>query len=84
MKTAKLFKHGGSQAIRLPKEYRFEGSEVMIEKRGDEVILKAVSAPKFKSFTDIARFLAERFPDRDDFPEPPARPSAHERPVIEL
>ncbi len=39
MRTAKLFKNGGSQAVRLPKEYRFEGSRVFIKKVGDAVIL---------------------------------------------
>ena len=30
MKTAKVFKHGNSQAVRLPKEFRFEGDEVIV------------------------------------------------------
>ena len=34
-KRAKLFIHGGSQAVRLPKEFRFEGKEVLIRKQGD-------------------------------------------------
>jgi antitoxin VapB len=33
--TAKLFMHGRSQAVRLPKEFRFEGSEVRVSKVGD-------------------------------------------------
>ena len=45
MATAKIFQHGGSQAVRLPKAFRFEGSEVLIEKRGQEVVLKAKGAP---------------------------------------
>jgi antitoxin VapB len=39
MKTAKLFKNGQSQAVRLPKEYRFEGEEVYIKKVGSSVVL---------------------------------------------
>ncbi len=39
-KTAKLFWTGRSQAVRLPKEFRFEGSEVRIRKDGDRVILE--------------------------------------------
>jgi antitoxin VapB len=39
MRTAKLFKNGGSQAVRLPKEFRFEGSRVFIRKMGDAVVL---------------------------------------------
>ncbi|HEX3920608.1 MAG TPA: type II toxin-antitoxin system VapB family antitoxin [Caulobacteraceae bacterium] len=40
--TAKLFTHGGSQAVRLPKEFRFDGKEVSIRKEGDAVILEPV------------------------------------------
>ena len=39
MKIAKVFKHGGSQAIRLPKECRISSDEVMVNKIGDIVIL---------------------------------------------
>lgn len=39
MVTAKLFKNGRSQAVRLPKEYNFEGDDVYIQKVGDSVIL---------------------------------------------
>jgi antitoxin VapB len=45
-KTAKLFTHGGSQAVRLPKEFRFEGGEVKIERDGDRVILQTSRAAK--------------------------------------
>ena len=41
MTTAKLFKHGGSQAVRLPKAFRFPGNEVLVEKRGEEVVLRS-------------------------------------------
>jgi antitoxin VapB len=40
MSTAKLFMTGRSQAIRLPKAFRFDGTEVEIFRRGDEVILR--------------------------------------------
>ncbi len=39
MMTAKLFENGRSQAVRLPKEYRFNGDEVAINKVGEAVIL---------------------------------------------
>jgi antitoxin VapB len=84
MKTAKIFRHGGSQAVRLPKAFRFEGSEVLIEKQGRDVLLKPVPRPKFHSFADIGRYLAEKFPDTTDFPEPPPRPRKHEREILEF
>lgn len=39
MQTAKLFQNGRSQAVRLPKEYSFKGSEVLIHKVGKAVLL---------------------------------------------
>ena len=39
MATTKLFQNGQSQAVRLPKEFRFEGEEVCIKKIGDLVLL---------------------------------------------
>lgn len=39
MKTAKLFQNGQSQAVRLPKEFRFEGEEVYIKRSGNAVVL---------------------------------------------
>ncbi len=40
MATAKLFSNGRSQAVRLPKEFRFKGSEVSVRREGDAVILE--------------------------------------------
>jgi antitoxin VapB len=39
MKTAKLFKNGQSQAVRLPKEFRMAGTEVYIKKQGEAIVL---------------------------------------------
>ena len=63
-KTAKLFTTGRSQAVRLPKEFRFEGSEVFIRQEGDQVILspKPESWEEFFASADrpTADFMAER------------------------
>jgi virulence-associated protein VagC len=40
--TARLFQNGRSQAVRLPKEFRFEGSEVSVRREGEAVILEPV------------------------------------------
>ena len=40
-RTAKVFVSGGSQAVRLPAEYRFSGTEVFIYREGDRIILSA-------------------------------------------
>ena len=39
MKTAKVFRHGNSQAVRLPKEFRFEDDEVIVKRSGHGVLL---------------------------------------------
>ncbi len=44
---AKLFMHGRSQAVRLPKEFRFPGKEVRVSKVGDKVILEPMEKPAF-------------------------------------
>ena len=46
--TAKVFISGRSQAVRLPKEYRFNVNEVYVRKEGDEVIL----SPKIPSWRE--------------------------------
>ena len=39
MQTARLFNNGRSQAVRLPKEFQFDGKDVYIQKHGDAVLL---------------------------------------------
>ncbi|MBX3483916.1 antitoxin [Phenylobacterium sp.] len=76
-KTAKLFTHGGSQAVRLPKAFRFDGSEVRIRKDGDRVILEPVERD-WKAFwakiDELAEAAGEPFPDPPyDPPTPPPK-----------
>lgn len=62
---AKLFSNGGSQAVRLPKAFRFEGaSEVLLKKDGDSVILSPRKrAPLQRMIDALSKF--ENFPERD-------------------
>ncbi len=53
MATAKVFKSGNSQAVRLPKEFRFTTDEVEIFRRGDEVVLRE----KPRSLADAIEIL---------------------------
>lgn len=55
-KTARLFRTGGSQAVRLPKEFRFEGDRVRIRRHGDGVLIEPVAAKDFDAW--IARVRA--------------------------
>jgi antitoxin VapB len=43
-KTARLFWNGRSQAVRLPKEFRFDGVEVRIRREGDRVVIEPLGA----------------------------------------
>ena len=45
MDTAKLFQSGRSQAVRLPKEYRFRGNEVVVKHFGNGVLLLPIDDP---------------------------------------
>jgi antitoxin VapB len=66
MQTAKLFKNGRSQAVRLPAEYRFEGDEVLI--RRDPVTGDVILSPRNKKFEDWVKLrdrLLPRIPQED-------------------
>jgi antitoxin VapB len=56
--TAKLFRNGKSQAVRLPKEFRFPGDKVYIQKMGNAVILLPYDDPWEPFFQAL-----ELFPD---------------------
>jgi virulence-associated protein VagC len=67
---AKVFKNGGSQAIRLPKECRVEGEEVIVRKRGDRLVIEPAHAESTWSPAFVKRFLRglpnPSFPDRPE------------------
>lgn len=62
MDKAKIFKNGQSQAIRLPKKYRFELDEVYIKKIGNLVVLIPDEQP-WKFFTDSLDKFTDDFMD---------------------
>jgi antitoxin VapB len=45
MKAARLFKNGQSQAVRLPKEYRFKGDRVLVKRVGNALVLIPLKEP---------------------------------------
>lgn len=55
MKTAKVFKSGNSQAVRIPKEFQLESDEVEIRRRGDSLVLR----PKSQSWEPLIESLAK-------------------------
>jgi antitoxin VapB len=68
METAKLFKNGQSQAVRLPKEFRFEGKQVFIKKIGESVILIPFHAPWSTLLDSLEMFSDDFMEDRDQPP----------------
>lgn len=56
METAKLFVNGNSQAVRLPKEFRFRGDEVVIKRMGNAVVLLPKDDPWKVMFDALAEF----------------------------
>lgn len=65
--TAKLFKSGRSQAVRLPKEFRFEGKEVRISRHGKGVLLEPMEVDPDAVFALIDRYSVA-FPEREPQP----------------
>ena len=76
--TAKLFSNGHSQAVRLPKEFRFDGREVGIHRQGNTVVLTPLNNPwtiMFAKLDDIGL--------SDDFMEDREQPAEQERPELD-
>lgn len=72
-KTAKLFMNGQSQAVRLPKEFRFTDiEEVFIKKVGDTLVLSAKKAGWNDFFNSLSEFS-------DDFMNERNQPAVQER-----
>jgi antitoxin VapB len=81
---AKVFWSGRSQAVRLPKEFRFDVDEVTIRRQGDAIVLKPVTSSP-KSFEDEWAWLDNLQPFDEDFVaavnEDPGQPT--ERPEVD-
>jgi len=66
MATARVFKSGNSQAVRLPKQFQFRGKEVEIFRRGDEVVLREKSGGMARAFEIIASLPIEDLAEERD------------------
>ena len=74
---AKLFRHGGSQAVRLPKRYRFENQdEVIIQRENERVILEPIRRSFSRRFLELAGAVP-------DFPYPSEQGNADEGPSLD-
>jgi len=68
LKTAKLFKNGQSQAVRLPKEFRFEGTKVFIKRVGNAVLLLP-EQDSWQILFDSLDLFSDDFMESRDQPE---------------
>jgi antitoxin VapB len=73
--VAKLFLNGRSQAVRLPKEFRFEGDRVRIRRVGQGVLLEPIIEDTKEWFRKLDEFNSEPFPPRAKQPSPTKRPA---------
>jgi antitoxin VapB len=73
--TAKLFWSGRSQAVRLPKEYRFSGDEVRIRRHGSSVILEPIANDWSWLDEIVGQFDDDFVQAVQEQPEPQERPT---------
>lgn len=73
MATAKVFRSGNSQALRIPKEFAFKTEEVEIFRRGDEIVLREQKAPMARAFELLAGMPEDFFPETRNDPPPQKR-----------
>ena len=67
MDTAKVFSNGNSQAVRLPKEYRFDCDRVYIKKSGRNVVLMPVDVDPWDVFEEgLGAFSTDFMKDRPE------------------
>jgi antitoxin VapB len=69
MATARVFRSGNSQAVRLPKEFRLKSKEVEIFRRGEEIVLREKGKGLARAFEILARLPDDFLPEgRQDAP----------------
>ncbi len=72
MDTAKIFQNGKSQAIRLPKEYRFRGTQVYVKRVGNAVVL-IPEHDSWQTLLDSLALFSDDFMDERQQPAPQVR-----------
>jgi antitoxin VapB len=73
MATAKLFANGRSQAVRLPRQFRFAGGEVRIRRFGLGVLLEPMEIDADAWFEALDRFQEPFMPEGREQPQTPIR-----------
>lgn len=75
MDTAKIFMNGKSQAVRLPKQFRFKGKEVYIKKMGNTIILLPKDSPWQSMIDSLDMFTDDIFKEGRNQPKQQQRRS---------
>ncbi len=73
MNTARIFKSGNSQAVRLPKQFRFDVSEVEVFRRGDEIVLRKPKRNLGRAFAALAAMPSDFMSEGRQDPPPQKR-----------
>jgi len=64
-RQVRLFRNGRNQAIRIPREFEFEGDKVILRKEGNRLIVEPVQKGKLLSVLAGLKKLDETLPDAD-------------------
>jgi len=75
MNTARIFMSGNSQAVRLPKAFRFDVEQVSIFRRGDEIVLKAIPQMGSVIFDALQQIPHDLFSEERQDTKPQTRES---------
>jgi len=68
---AALFRNGRNQAVRIPRELELEGTQVLIRKEGDNLILTPIRPHRLRDLLASWTPLEDSLPDVEDLPLPP-------------
>ena len=68
---ASLFRNGRNQAVRIPREFELEGTEVLMRKDGDSLVITPIRKSGLLAVLARMEPLGEDFPEVEDLPPPP-------------
>ncbi len=75
-RSVSLFRNGRNQAVRIPREFELEGTEALIRKEGDSLVITPIPR-RLKSLAELIASwepIDDEFPEIEDFPPEPIDP----------
>jgi antitoxin VapB len=70
-RSVSLFRNGRNQAVRIPREFELPGSEAMMRKEGDRLVIEPLARKPLREILAGWESVAEEFPDIADRPPEP-------------